>query len=299
MKVYSKLSTIPNVRATETVTPGCLVLEGGAFRGMYTQGVLDFWMQNDLNIHTVIGVSAGALTGMNYVSGQIGRSARTYLGYRHKPSFIGLPAFLRSRSLIRLDFILNDYDKIEKLDESMLYSPERRFVVLATSCETGEPMYFEKANCKDMKSAIKASSSMPFITPMVSVDGHKCLDGGCSCAVPYQWAIDQGYEKIVVVTTHDKAFRNIDPKVMKTGRRFYPRHKAFSTVLDQSHVRYNKQYNDLERLASEKRIFWLAPSEKVTLKRLDGDMEKLGDLYWLGYHDAEKSFTDLKEYQNV
>ena len=111
-KTYSRLNEIPKGKISGKITEGCLVLEGGAFRGVYTQGMLDAWMQNDINFQCVIGTSAGALAGMNYMSGNIGRSARANIGYRHDSRFVGWKALLKARSLIRLDFVMDDLHKI-------------------------------------------------------------------------------------------------------------------------------------------------------------------------------------------
>ncbi|MCQ2411671.1 MAG: GNAT family N-acetyltransferase [Sphaerochaetaceae bacterium] len=295
-KVYSGISSIPSGKASNQLVQGCLVLEGGAFRGLYTQGMLDYWMLHGINFQTVVGVSAGALAGMNYVAGQIGRSAHANLGFRHYRNYIGAGAVLKAHSPIRVDFLLKDYNRIEKLDTNRLFDASRRFVAVATSCETGEAEFFEHSNCKDMMSAIKASASMPFISPMVEVDGKKCLDGGCACAIPYQWAMDQGYEKIVVIKTRDSSFRNIDPKVNTRAKKLYRNHKALATAIDEADVRYNQQLDELDQLAKEGRIHLIAPSESVTVSRVDGDMEKLGGLYWLGYNDAAKGLKALKNY---
>ena len=297
-KVYSKLDSIPSGRASDVITEGCLVLEGGAFRGLYTQGLLDFWMQNDINFQTVIGVSAGALSAAAYMSGQIGRSARVNLGYRHNSNYIGVKALRKAHSPIRLDFLIYDYDEIEPLDLERFYDSRRRLVAVATNCETGRPEFFEKSNCTDLVLGIKASASMPFISPMVEVEGKKCLDGGCSCAVPYRWAIDEGYGKIVVVRTREHGFRKQDAKVKNTARRVYRRHQEFALSLDESKVRYNAQCDEMDRLAEEGRIFMIEPSEPVTVARVEGDMEKLGALYWLGYHDGEQTLEALKAYLN-
>ena len=297
-KVYSKMESIPNGRASDIIIPGCLVLEGGAFRGLYTQGLLDFWMQHEINFQTVIGVSAGALSAAAYMSGQIGRSARVNLGYRHNSNYIGIKALRKAHSPIRLDFLIHDYDEIEPLDMERFYDDRRRLVVVATNCETGKPEFFEKGNCSDLVQGIKASASMPFISPMVDVDGKKCLDGGCSCAVPYQWAIDEGYGKIVVVRTREHGYRDPDAKVKNTAKRVYRRHQEFASALDESSVNYNAQCDEMDRLSEEGRIFVVEPSEKVTVARVEGDMEKLGALYWLGYHDGERTLEALKEYLN-
>ena len=295
-RTYSGMDRIPDGRAGTDTVAGCLVLEGGAFRGLYTQGVLDYWMLHDLNISDAVGVSAGALSAVAYISGQIGRAARVNIGYRHDHNYIGVGAIRKAHSPINLDFIIHDYDQIEPLDLERFNDPSRRLVAVATDCDTGEPVYFEKGKCSDIFMAMKATASMPFLSPMVEIDGHKYLDGGCSCNVPYQWAIDQGYEKIVVIKTHDGTYRNIDPKEKTTARRVYRRHQAFASVLDRRDIRYNGEYDELDRLAAEGRIFIIQPSEVVTVGRVEGNLEKLGELYWLGHKDAEASFDALREY---
>lgn len=293
---YSKMNLIPSGRASDKVVEGCLVLEGGAFRGLYTQGLLDSWMQNDMNIRTVMGVSAGALSAVAYVSGQIGRSARANLGYRHDTNYIGVDALRRAHSLINLDFLIKDFDRIEPLDLERFYSPSRRLVAVATNCDTGRPEFFEKDNCSDMMAALKASASMPFISPMVKVDGKPCLDGGCSCAIPFRRAIEQGYEKIVVIKTRDRSFRIANAATGSFARKVYRRHQEFALALDEADVRYNRDLDELDRLEEEGRLLVVQPSEPVNIRRVEGDMEKLGKLYWLGYDDGLKSLERVSSY---
>ena len=113
---YSGWREIPSGNAPEEITQGCLVLEGGAFRGLYSQGVLDALMENGINMYCTIGVSAGALAGFNYVAGQIGRSARANLRFRHYKDYVGSAALRHAHSPIRLDFLFNDYNKLEPLN---------------------------------------------------------------------------------------------------------------------------------------------------------------------------------------
>ena len=58
-----------------------LVLEGGAMRGMFTAGVLDSWMDEQISFDGIVGVSAGALFGINAPAGQKGRAIRYNLKY--------------------------------------------------------------------------------------------------------------------------------------------------------------------------------------------------------------------------
>lgn len=295
-KVFSGIEQLPKGKASEKLQDGCLVLEGGAFRGVYGEGVLDAFMENDMNFSTVIGVSAGALNGLNYVSGQIGRSARINLSYRHDRNYIGLPAWKKSRSILSVDFLLHDINEKDPLDEERFNRPEQRYLAVATNCKTGRPEYFEKGKC-DIMSAIKASASMPYISPMVDVDGIPCLDGGCSCKIPYQWALEQGFEKIVVVRTREEAFRKNDGgKSAKMARRVYRNFPELAESLAKSNQDYNAQCEEITALNRKGRIFVVGPSKPVDVGRLEKDMEKLGELYYLGYSDAMTQLEALKQY---
>lgn len=293
-EVYSKLSSIPTGDAGSRILEGCLVLEGGAFRGLYTQGALDAWMQRGINFSCTIGVSAGALAGMNYVSGQIGRSARANLGHRHESDYIGTGALKKSRSLIRLDYLLNDYNAIEPLNAAKFLDPNRRFVAESTNCRTGEPAYWEKGSC-DIYAAIKSSASMPFVTPMVNVEGVPCLDGGCSCGIPFRWALKEGYQKIVVIRTRHRDFRK-KPKEKATAEAVYRRWPEFARATDRMNLTYNELCQELNELESSGRIFVLAPTRPIGVSRVEGNMEKLGALYWQGYTDGLNAVEALGRY---
>ncbi|WP_034453077.1 patatin-like phospholipase family protein [Butyrivibrio sp. AE2032] len=296
-KVYSRLNEIPTGHAKGQLTNGCLVVEGGAFRGLYNQGVMDFFMENNLNFECVIGVSAGAMAALNYASGQIGRSARCNLTYRHDSEYIGAQAIIQAHSPLNIDFALRPDEKLGlgTLDENTFYDPQRRFIAVATDCDTGKPVYFEKGKCKDILKAIKASASMPYVSPMVEVDEKRCLDGGCSCHIPYRWALEQGYENIVVIKTRERGFRKKESS-KSYAERFYKDFPEFAGKLMSMNADYNKECDEIDRLEEEGRIFVIAPSEHVTVKRVESNMNKLGNLYWLGYNDAKNNLFSLNKY---
>ena len=208
MKEFLRIEDIPHGQAGPELIEGCLVLEGGAFRGLYTQGFLDAMMENGLNLSCVIGVSAGALAGINYVSGQIGRSARTNLTFRHDSRYVGAKSLLHSHSILDVGFLTEDRGILEPLDYERFKRPDQRYVAVATDCRTGQATYFEKGRCVNILMAARASATMPFISPVVMVEGAPYLDGGCACKIPYVWALEQGYEKIVVIRTRDRSFRD-------------------------------------------------------------------------------------------
>lgn len=297
-KNFSHMETIPNGVASEKITKGCIVLEGGAFRGMYSEGVLDFLMEQDINFECSIGVSAGAMNAMNYISGQIGRSARVNLEYRHDRRYVGWDALKHEKGFIGFDYVFHELSKIYPFDEKRFFDTSRRFLAVATSCETGEPVYLDRDACSDAYKAIQASASMPVVSQIVEVDGIPCLDGGCSNAIPYQWAIDEGYEKIIVVRTRPKTFRKTkdSERMTKITRRIYSKYPKLVDALAISHERYNKQCEELEQLEQDGRIFVVAPSAYMDVSRLERDMEKLGIWYSMGYQDMQFHFEELKKY---
>ena len=275
---------------------GCLALEGGAFRGLYTQGFLDALMLQDINLSCVIGISAGALSGVNYVSGQIGRSGRINLTYRHDSRYVGLRALLHSHSPLDISFLNEDRGIIkEKLDEKRFYRKEQRFIAVTTNELTGETVYFEKGKCKDILKAVQASATMPIISPPVMIDGVPHFDGGCSCNFPYQWAMEQGYQKILVIRTRELSYRK-KVKESKLSLRMYQKYPAFARKLADRDFIYNQDCDDVERLHNEGRLLLLAPSKPVTVSRLEKDMERLGNLYWLGYQDCLEHLEEIKSY---
>ena len=295
VRVYSALNEIPDGYAGEAITEGCLVLEGGAFRGLYTQGFLDELMIRDINIRCVIGCSAGALGGMNYVSGQIGRSGRINLGFRNDGRYVGLKAFLHSRSILDIGFLTEDRGIIEPLDMDRFMNPDRRYVAVTTNCLTGKTAYFEKGRCTDIIQAIRASSTMPYISPMVMIDNTPHLDGGCSCKIPYKWAIDQGYEKIMVIKTRESSFRKKSKKD-KLAYKMYRKYPALASRLSVSAADYNRQCDEIEQLHKAGRILRIAPSEQVKVSRIEKDVEKLGELYNLGRRDCISNLELIRSY---
>ena len=326
------LADIPRGQAPEGLVAGCLVVEGGAFRGLHTQGFLDVMMENGLNLSCVIGVSAGALAGANYVSGQIGRSARTNIAFRHDSRYIGAKSLLHSHSILDVGFLTENRGILEPLDRARFDRPDRRYVAVATNCETGEATYFEKGRCSDILLAARASATMPFISPAVMIDGVPYLDGGCSDAIPYRWALAQGYEKIVVLRTRDKAFRDkgrvlrradalaetyVKRKLPGAGRvyraypafaeqlsrreqsavnRIYRRYPALAAAFMDSYRRYNEACDELEQLHETGRLLHVCPSRPIEVGTIEGDVKKLRDLYLQGRQDCLDLLPALRQY---
>ena len=260
--VWPGLDTLPSGTAPDVLLPGCMVLEGGSFRGNYTSGVLDVLMENGINLQATVGTSAGALNGTNYVSGQIGRSIRINLTYRHDPRFLGVSPVVHGQSMLGLRFIVEDVCEELPFDYKRFDRAERRFAVTATDCSTGEVVYFEKGVCCEMMKAIRASASLPFLSQMVRVEGIHCLDGGLAVKIPYQWALNEGYEKIIVVRTQKRDYRR-PPQVktsVESARVLYREYPKLIEDIALQTDRYNAAIDELEALEAQGRLLMLCPS---------------------------------------
>lgn len=297
IQVYSGIETLPKGSASDNITEGCIVLEGGAFRGVYTSGVLDALMEEDINMRCTVGVSAGALNGVNYVSGQIGRSGRINLRYRHDSRYVGPKAIRRNKGIIGFDFVFGDMAKVPPLDKKRFMDKSRQFYAVVTDLKKGKAEYLEKNSGIPPLRAVRASASMPFVSKPVIINGRPYLDGGCSCKIPYQFAIDKGFEKIIVIKTRHGDFRkSVSDRKLRAENVVYRNYPEFAKALINSNADYNRQCDELERLVAEGRIFLITPSENITVSRLEGDMEKLGHVYNMGYNDAKNELERLREY---
>ncbi|MBR3869775.1 MAG: patatin family protein [Clostridia bacterium] len=299
-KMFSRINDLLDGTAPDNVINGCMVLEGGAFRGVYTEGVLDFLMQNGINMSCTVGVSAGAINGANYVSGQIGRSARTNLKHRHNNDYVGLGAVRKNDGIIGFDFLFNELEKTDPFNKERFFEPSRRLVAVVTNLLTGEAEYIEKDSQRDIFQAIRASASLPFVSKPVYIDGKPYLDGGCVCKIPYQWAINEGYDKIIVIKTRDAGFRKPiskteTSKICNAAYRNYP---EFAEILAKNDIMYNSECDELDELSKKGRVFVISPSEPININRFESDTEKLGELYFLGVEDAKNSFDALCKYLN-
>ena len=297
-KVYSGINSLPYGDAPNTITSGCVVAEGGAFRAVYGEGVMDALMEEGINFQTTIGVSAGALNGLNYCAGNIGRAARINLSHRYDHEYVGLKAYKDSNTVIDFNYLFHELGQDIPFNRERFYKDDRRFMAVATNMLTGKPRVFEKGRCDDILKAVIASSSMPYVSTPVYIGGVPYLDGACSCSVPFKWALQNDFEKIVVIRTRtrDTRLKEVSGKKKDAIKALYHEYPKFAKALLKRNEKYNKDAREMEKLEEEGRIFVIAPSKDLKVKKLETDMEKLGDWYYLGYDDAKACMSDLKKY---
>ena len=277
-----------------------LILEGGALRGVFTAGVLDVFMEKGLRLPQVVGVSAGALNGVNYVSGQAGRSRRINLGYVNDKRYMGAGNLLRDYSYFNFNFLFGPISReLDPLDEAAFYGSDQKFWAEATDCRTGKPLFFEKgALGRGFEQALIASASLPLMGKMVRVGRQVCLDGGVACGVPLPADLPFACGRAVLVLTRQKGYRK-GPQagvVRRLYRRRYAAHPALLAACLTQPERYNRQMGEIDRLEAAGEIFVIRPAEPVTVRRTEKDTAKLDALYRQGRRAAEAALPALEAF---
>ena len=269
-------------------------------RGLYTSGVLDVFMENGLYLPNVVGVSAGALNGVNYVARQPGRSLRANLDFLDDPRYMGPTHLLKEFSFFNFDFLLGEMaESLLPFDFETFWSSEQRLWAEATDCRTGRAVFYEKhALGEEFFTALRASASMPLLGSMVKVGRDVCLDGGVANCIPLPQDLPFAAGRTVMVLTRQQGFRK-PPQSRPIQRLYHRRYGAHPELLEacltQPEV-YNAQMERIDRLEAEGRVFLIRPSTPVTVGRTERDKAKLQALYDQGRAEAEERLPALRAY---
>lgn len=280
--------------------PAVLVLEGGATRGVFTSGVLDFLMEKDFYTTDVIGVSAGACNAIDYVSRQIGRTKKCMIHKEKEYDFyLGLRKMVKEKSVMDMDLIFDQYPKkLIPFDFDTYFKSEMNCEQVVTNCETGKAEYLDEKEEKErMLKICRASSSMPLAAPIVRIDGTPYLDGGLADSVPIQRALEKGKEKIIVILTRNEGYRKKKPsigeaRIYRAAYKKYP--NLVRTILRRPYI-YNKQMERIEQLEKQGEIFVLRPKIR-TIGRMEKDYDRLTSFYEHGYVQMKEEYERLLEY---
>lgn len=264
-----------------------LVLEGGAMRGMYTAGILDTLMEAGIKFDGIIGTSAGALFGVNYLSNQPGRVLRYNTRFANDKRNMGIHSLLTTGDIVNKEFAYYTVPQtLDIFDDETFIASNIPYYAVATNMETGEPEYLElKSVLKDME-MLRASASMPFVSRPVIIDGKKYLDGGVSDSIPYQKFLDMGYDKLIVVLTRDLNYVK-KPMSKALISLFYSKYPKFKEQLINRHNNYNQSIAELKELEKTGKVIIIRPSEPIEIGRLEKDIEVLKQVYDLGIKDGK------------
>lgn len=276
-----------------------LILEGGGTRGAYTAGVLDALMDNEIFINNVYGVSAGACNSLSYISRQRGRNFKIFYEYIRDPRYMGTRSYLKTGSLFGLDFIFNELSReLVPFDYFEFFKSHTKLTVGVTDCETGKPLYFTKKDMDEQFTAVKASSSLPLISPIVSFQDYKLLDGGIGDPILIEKSIADGNEFNIIVLTQDKEYRkpsktDFPEPILKLKFKDYP--NFIDTMIRRPDV-YNRQKEFCYELEKQGKAIVIQPPEPMIIGRYTRSLNKLKTVYKWGMNDGNNAIKRIKRF---
>jgi len=275
-----------------------LVLEGGAHRAIYTAGVLDVFSERGIIFDGVIGVSAGAIHGCSYVSGQIGRSIAYTLKYASDKRYMSLYSWLTTGNLVGEEFCYHELpEKLFPFNHEAFEKSPMKFYVTCSNMESGQAEYIYCDELRTKMPYLRASASIPFVSHHSEIDGKKLLDGGVTDSIPVRAFQKIGYERCVVVQTHAAGYADKNYKAItwlaKLKYRSYPK---FIEALSNIQSCYNQELTDIEQMQRDGKIFVIRPSRHIKIGHTERNCKILKAVYQMGRADAAKSLPQMKKF---
>ena len=274
-----------------------LVVEGGGMRGVYTAGVLDYFMEKNLYFDDCYGVSAGACHISSYVSKQIGRSMKVTLDYINDKRYCSINSLIKTGDMFGVEMLYDIIpNKLELYDYETFNKFKGNFYSVVTNCKTGKAEYIK---IKDMKKdiiAVRASSSLPLLSRIVEINGKEYLDGGITDSIPIKKSIKDGHKKNVVILTRDKTYRKSKPKFLSFFKLKYKKYPNLVKAIENRYKMYNETLDFLEEEKAKNKVFIIQPKLPVKISRIEKDKDKLKALYDQGYEDAKELYEDLMKF---
>ncbi|SDY89535.1 Predicted phospholipase, patatin/cPLA2 family [Evansella caseinilytica] len=273
-----------------------IVLEGGGMRGVYTGGVLEYFLEKQLCFPYVAAVSAGACNGASYVAKQRGRNKAVTVDFASHPEYISYRRLIKNGELFNFDLIFEEIpNNLHLFDYESFFQSDQLFFTGTTDCETGEVIYFEKEELKaDLNKILRASCSLPLVAPIVVHRGRPLLDGGVSDPIPLEKSIQDGNEKHVVILTqcpgYEKKPENQWRWLYRKKYRMYPQ---LLRLLETRWMIYNQSLKKVLEMEQEGRAFVFRPENLQNVGRLERKQEKLQALYNHGYAHAKERYEEL------
>lgn len=280
------------------ITNTGLVLEGGGLRGVYTSGVLQYFMERNLFLPYVIGVSMGACNGANYVSCQPNRNKIVNINYVNDPRYISYFKLITKGELFGMRFIFDTIPHmLVPFDYKTFFESKIRYITVVTDCLSGNALYYEKNELgTDFLSVLSASTSLPFISKPVKYKDHILMDGGISDSIPVRKSIADGNKKNVIILTQPKGYRKKTEFFVKFAPIFYPQYAGLKKTLKNRHVVYNSTIDYIDALERDGDAFVIRPKSTLAAGRVERNKQILYSVYTQGYKDAVELYGSLIDF---
>lgn len=262
---------------------------------MYTAGVLDVFLEHQISVDCAVGVSAGALFGVNYLSNQKGRVIRYNKRFNGDKKYIGFRPLLREGNIVSTQYAYYDVPhKLDPFDDVSFKRSGVPFYAVVTDVETGEPEYIQIHSVFEQMDILRASGSMPFLSKPVEIGEKKYLDGGISDSIPFQRLSSQGCDKLIVILTRDMEYYK-KPMPASLVRLYYKKQPQIAEKLLQRHLLYNRSIEQLKEWEKDGQAFVIRPSRPIEIGRIE-KTDKLQGVYDLGVSDGTEHLSKLRVY---
>lgn len=276
-----------------------LVLEGGGMRALFTAGVLDALLDvKELDIDGIVGVSAGALFGVNYVSGQKERAIRYNKKYASDKRYMGFHSWITTGNAVNKEFAFYELPfKLDIFDQEKFKKSKIDFYVVMTNVENGKSEYVLIKDVFEQMEYLRATSALPFASKIIEINGKKYLDGGISDSIPIDYCESLGYDKIIVILTRPENSHKEDKLnfLYKLVYRKYPNLVERLVHMRKDYEVVLKKIKDLE---NENKIFVIRPPKAIKVGRLEKNENKIQNAYDVGLNTGKKEIDDLLKYLN-
>ena len=276
-----------------------LVLEGGASRTIFTCGILDALLENDIYINYVAGASAGISFGVSYLSKQIGRNHKITEFYMHDKRYMGFRNLIRkdNRSYYGLEFVFDEIpSRLIPFDfDEYRRSGENGFGAV-TNIETGKTEYMQVKADDQKWNVLRASCALPLLFNPIKINGSYYMDGGMTDSIPFKYALESGLDKVIVVLTHKRGYVKKKEKLTPLVKMAYPKYPLLAKALANRHIMYNRELAELEQLEKAGKALVLAPEKEYGIHRTENDPKILLPFEKEGHDYAVRNLALIKEF---
>lgn len=273
-----------------------LVLEGGTFRPVFSCGVMDALLSEDIMLPYCIGVSAGISDGVSYISRQKGRNLEILQKYRNDKRYMGRSNYRKCRSLFGLDFVFGEIpDYLVPFDMDTFKKYEGTCLVGVTNAATGEAQYMDAMEMDERYTMLRATCAMPLFFPAIEWKGEKYYDGGIADPIPVEKAFADGCDRLLVILTQPKGFVKRLGKYDKLGARVLARkYPSVREAILSRPERYNKIVRRCEQWEKEGKVMILRPN--YLLNSFESNVQKLETAYWHGYRMTKEKMKKIRRF---
>ncbi len=277
-----------------------LVLEGGAFRTIFSSGVCDAFLDGGLPLPDyTVGVSAGIAYGVSYLSRQSRRNLQLLTTYANDPRYMGARNFLQrdNRCYFGLKFSYETIpNELLPFDYETFAAYPGTAEAVVTNLETGRAEYLEVPRRDEHFLLLQATCAIPLLFPIIRLDGRPCLDGGCADAIPWKRAFDAGCDRVVVVLTRERTYAKDPARIMPLIRRKFRKYPNFVETMRRRADHYNRSREELFKLEREGKVLVLAPEDTTGFSRTERDVEKIRALWQSGYFTGRAAADAVQKF---